>query len=495
MKHNKLLSVLLALVLALSLAIPGFAADEENAGNSLTRGDFIAALFIQCGTLGDDATQDYFDDTPAEGALAQAVRWAADSGIVNGYGRRRLGPDDPVTREQMAAMLYRYAQTAGLGFTGMWYFPLDYADAAEVSAWADEAMHWVVMNEIITGTDKCLEPKALVTGADFELILDRFLQVISVPSKGLWIAEGIFTDDDGCMLSITWMDDVDEPGWYVGFMNGEDYIEDAWNGLLLPEEISLKGTLESAGSKEPINVTVTETGAVGIRLEIEDGDTYVFTPMDVEAPACTVTISVDGVGRIAYASEGEELDLDGERFTFHSIPLSEPATLTIGAKADEDGWSFIKWTLNGEDYSTDEIITAEIAEDSEFVAVFAWVAGDGQNPVMNFIGNYQCDRARALVECIGDDGAQITIEWGGSAWELARWEIIGVLDTETLTVEYSACRKTVVTCDDAGAVVSEEVEYEDGSGTIVFGADLTFTWHEEGAEREDMIFEWAPAET
>lgn len=117
---------------------------------------------------------------------------------------------------------------------------------------------------------------------------------------------------------------------------------------------------------------------------------------------------------------------------------------------------------------------------------------DGQNPVMNFIGNYVCDRARALVECTGRDGAKVTIEWAGSARDLARWEMEGPLDTDTLEVEYSGCVKTVLSFDEEGRIIKEDVEYEDGTGTITFTADGGFVWHDGKGENDDMAFEWLP---
>lgn len=118
---------------------------------------------------------------------------------------------------------------------------------------------------------------------------------------------------------------------------------------------------------------------------------------------------------------------------------------------------------------------------------------EGQNPVMNWIGDYQCDRASAHVECEGTDSARIKIHWGSSAWEATEWVIVGKLDLDTLTIAYTGASKTNVTCDEAGNVVSEEVEYADGTGTIVFDEGTSFTWHEDQAEREDMVFEWLPA--
>ena len=120
---------------------------------------------------------------------------------------------------------------------------------------------------------------------------------------------------------------------------------------------------------------------------------------------------------------------------------------------------------------------------------------DWQNPVMNYIGEYQCGRAHALVECSGKEDARITIEWGGSAWETAQWDITGRLDPETMTVKYSDCTKQIITYGENGEVKGEETEFEDGTGTIVFNDDGTFTWHDEqSASETDMVFEWLPVE-
>ena len=170
MKSRKLISIVLAVLLALMLCAPAFAAEENN----LTRGEFVSALFELSGVTDMEPRQAYFEDVPMHGDLALAVRWAVGEGIVSGYGDGRFGPNDPVTREQMAAMLYRYAQAMGQGFEGVWYFPLDYPDATEISGWADEAMHWCVMQGILTGTDRGLEPKATATDDQLTLVLERW---------------------------------------------------------------------------------------------------------------------------------------------------------------------------------------------------------------------------------------------------------------------------------------------------------------------------------
>jgi hypothetical protein len=122
-------------------------------------------------------------------------------------------------------------------------------------------------------------------------------------------------------------------------------------------------------------------------------------------------------------------------------------------------------------------------------------ADDGQNPVMNFVGEYQCDRAHAVVECSGYEDAWITIDWAGSAAEYAHWDISGRLDPETLTINYFGCAKSHLTYNENGEIVSQEQEYGDGTGTIVFHEDGTFTWHEDQSETgDDLVFEWLPVE-
>ena len=202
MKHRKLLSLVLVMALAFSLAVPAFAGDAQTGDEVLTRGEFVIALYQLTEAWDGEDKQDVFDDVPAEGELALAVSWASANGIVYGYDDRVFGPDDPVTREQMAAMLYRNAKMYGQGFEGMWYFPLDFPDAAEVSEWADEAMHWVVMNGIIVGTGKGLEPKALATDDQLASGLDRWQNTIYGSDTDDDPYIGKFADEDGSTLEI-----------------------------------------------------------------------------------------------------------------------------------------------------------------------------------------------------------------------------------------------------------------------------------------------------
>ena len=121
----------------------------------------------------------YYDlryrDVPEGEWYTRAVRWAAFTGIVSGYSEAEFGPDDPVTREQLATILYRYAQTKGQGFTGLWAFQLDFDDAGQVSAWAQEALCWMTMRGVIQGTgDNLVSPLSGATRAQVATMLMRY---------------------------------------------------------------------------------------------------------------------------------------------------------------------------------------------------------------------------------------------------------------------------------------------------------------------------------
>ncbi len=119
-----------------------------------------------------------FNDVPQEEWYATAIAWAENTGVVTGYDSQTFGPNDTITREQFAAMLYRYAQSKGKGFTGDWSFLLDYPDATLTGEWAYEAMCWLNMQGIINGIDRTtetlLEPQGDATRAQVATMFMRY---------------------------------------------------------------------------------------------------------------------------------------------------------------------------------------------------------------------------------------------------------------------------------------------------------------------------------
>ena len=101
--------------------------------------------------------------------------WAERRGIVSGYSDERFGPNDPITREQMAAILYNYTEYAG-GDTSARADLSGYSDASEVSGWASDALSWANAEGLINGmTADTLAPKASATRAQVAAILERYL--------------------------------------------------------------------------------------------------------------------------------------------------------------------------------------------------------------------------------------------------------------------------------------------------------------------------------
>ena len=150
--------------------------DAENFGPSwnTTRGMITTILWRMEGKPVAGAVP--FTDVNADMYYADAIAWAAENGIVSGYGDT-FGPDDNITREQMASILYRYAQFKGDGFDGLWAFRLDFSDVAGLSDYAYEPMCWCVMNGIISGNgDGTLNPDGYAQRAHAAQMLMKFLE-------------------------------------------------------------------------------------------------------------------------------------------------------------------------------------------------------------------------------------------------------------------------------------------------------------------------------
>ena len=110
---------------------------------------------------------------------SEAIRWAASEGVMGGYGNGLFGTNDPITREQFAAMLYRFAQEQGYDVSiGENTNILSYTDVADLSEYAISAMQWAVGAGIINGTgdDSTLIPQGQATRAQAAVMLQRFCE-------------------------------------------------------------------------------------------------------------------------------------------------------------------------------------------------------------------------------------------------------------------------------------------------------------------------------
>ena len=110
---------------------------------------------------------------------SEAIRWATSEGVVTGYGNGLFGTNDPITREQLATMLWRYAQTEGYDVSiGEDTNILSYTDVANLSEYAIPAMQWAVGAGIINGTGdgSTLTPQGQATRAQAAVMLQRFCE-------------------------------------------------------------------------------------------------------------------------------------------------------------------------------------------------------------------------------------------------------------------------------------------------------------------------------
>ncbi len=149
----------------------GYSDGRFGAEDTLSRAQLAQILFNKEGRPGVNYLLD-FSDVAGEAWYTEAVRWAASQGIVGGYGNSTFGPNDPITREQLAVMLWRYSGSPAAAND-----ELHFNDEAEISGYALEAMRWAVENGILNGDgDGRLGPKVQATRAQVAQMLKNFIE-------------------------------------------------------------------------------------------------------------------------------------------------------------------------------------------------------------------------------------------------------------------------------------------------------------------------------
>lgn len=154
----------------------GYSNGKFGPDDKLSRGQFATVIYKM---NGQPEVKFYllFPDVNATDWYRNAVIWSYENGVITGYGNGKFGPDDLITREQMAVMMYRYAQKKGKTMSGE--AALDsYRDSQHVSGYAQSAMKWAVGNGIITGiyNGTLLNPQGYASRAECATILQRFVE-------------------------------------------------------------------------------------------------------------------------------------------------------------------------------------------------------------------------------------------------------------------------------------------------------------------------------
>lgn len=154
----------------------GTSSTEFSPDISTSRGMIVTILHRLEGT--PSASGIAFADVPADEWYTDAVAWASANEIVKGYGNGNFGPEDPISREQMATILYRYADYKGYD-TDITGSVTTFPDGGQTNSWAVNAMNWAIGVGLISGTDNgTLIPGGSATRAQAATILVRFCENI-----------------------------------------------------------------------------------------------------------------------------------------------------------------------------------------------------------------------------------------------------------------------------------------------------------------------------
>ncbi len=150
----------------------GVSDDRFAPGEGTTRGMLVTMLFRFEGAEAGATAK--FSDVQAGQWYSDAVAWASSNGVVSGFADGSFGPNADITREQLAAVLYRYAKLKGVDVSAQGDLS-GFADRGEVAAWAEEPLQWAVGCGLLNGNaDGSLNPAGNATRAQVAAILMRF---------------------------------------------------------------------------------------------------------------------------------------------------------------------------------------------------------------------------------------------------------------------------------------------------------------------------------
>ena len=203
-------AIFLAVILALSISVPAFAAVDDTGFSDVDADSWYAEAAVYCrdnGLMSGTSATTFSPDTPMTRAMlaavlyrlegspavtgsdsftdttngawyADAVLWASQNGIVSGYGGGLFGTNDPITREQLATILWRYSDSPSADGGS------SFADEGTISSWADTAVDWARSNGYINGMEgNRFAPKGQATRAQVAAILMRYDSDTQIPTE------------------------------------------------------------------------------------------------------------------------------------------------------------------------------------------------------------------------------------------------------------------------------------------------------------------------
>ena len=145
---------------------------------SMTRAMFVTVIGrLYERSYGNITGDSIFSDVDEDAYYDDYVSWANDNGIIKGVGDNRFDPNTVVTREQMAEIMFRFAEYLGKGPQGAWMINVTYPDKSEISEWAMDSAAYCQLTGIISGHDNGqFTPKSAATRAEVSAVIERFIE-------------------------------------------------------------------------------------------------------------------------------------------------------------------------------------------------------------------------------------------------------------------------------------------------------------------------------
>ncbi|HIV47048.1 MAG TPA: S-layer homology domain-containing protein [Candidatus Acutalibacter stercorigallinarum] len=144
---------------------------------------FVKVLGSAAGAEPGGESASRFADVPEDAYYAPYVAWAAETGVVKGTSDTTFSPEEPITREDMAVMLYQYAEACGFDTSYEEERLEAFPDSGEVAGYAVTAMAWAVTQGVLAGSGGYLEPKGVATRAETAQIFYNGREVLGLPEE------------------------------------------------------------------------------------------------------------------------------------------------------------------------------------------------------------------------------------------------------------------------------------------------------------------------
>ena len=312
----------------------GIGNDKFAPNQTVSRGMILTTLYRLEGTPA--VVNSMFTDVAADAYYADAIAWSAQNNIVLGYGNGKFGPEDSVTREQLAAILYRYAQYKDYDVSDSANLS-DYTDINKISAYAVPAMKWANKMGLVKGTSTTvIAPQDNATRGQIAEILYRFCNEIAdradtytvtfvLNYKGADADKNVFVQKGKTISAPTApsRDGYSFNGWYTAATGGDkfNFTTAITADVTLYAHWSVKSSGGSSGGSTPADTTppIVSDITVGINeVHFTVGDaTKVEIDANVGAQELDVTFTKAELEALAdeLASYGVVITWEGETVT------------------------------------------------------------------------------------------------------------------------------------------------------------------------------------